>query len=99
MGWQPGQEIAELKAKISAAIADERGWDVLFFAGHSNETVLTGGELAIAPNVSLSISEITPQLLKAKQRGLQFALFNSCSGLTLANSLIDLGLSQVAVMR
>src|SRR5919199_2174802 len=99
VGWQPGQDIAELKAKISAAITDERGWDVLFFAGHSNEMALMGGELAIAPNVSMSIGEITPQLLLAKQRGLQFALFNSCCGLSLAHSLIDLGLSQVAVMR
>lgn len=99
VGWQPGQDIAELKQKISVAIADECGWDVLFFAGHSNEAALTGGELAIAPNVSMSICEIIPQLLLAKQRGLQFALFNSCSGLSLASSLIDLGLSQVAVMR
>jgi hypothetical protein len=99
VGWQPGQDIAELKEKISAAIANECGWDVLFFAGHSNEAALTGGELAIAPNVSMSICEIIPQLLLAKQRGLQFALFNSCSGLSLARSLIDLGLSQVAVMR
>ena len=99
VGWQPGQDIAELKASISAAIADERGWDVLFFAGHSNEMAMTGGELGIAPNVSMSIREITPQLLLAKQRGLQFALFNSCSGLNIAASLIDLGLSQVAIMR
>src|SRR5919199_6375708 len=35
----------------------------------------------------------------AKERGLQFALFNSCNGLSLANTLISLGLSQVAVMR
>ena len=99
VGWQPGQNIAELKASISAAIADECGWDILFFAGHSNEMAMTGGELAIAPNISMSIREITPQLLLAKQRGLQFALFNSCSGLNIAASLIDLGLSQVAIMR
>jgi CHASE2 domain-containing sensor protein len=99
VGWQPGQDITELKTQISASIADKRGWDVLFFAGHSNETLMTGGELAIAPNVSISIREIMPQLVWAKQRGLQFALFNSCCGLKIAASLIDLGLSQVAVMR
>lgn len=99
VGWQPGQDIPELKAKISAAIASEHGWDVLLFAGHSNEMAITGGELAIAPNTSISIREITPQLLLAKQRGLKFALFNSCCGLDLATSLIDLGLSQVAIMR
>jgi hypothetical protein len=98
VGWKEGKPIDELKTEISRAIADSRGWDVLFFAGHSNETALTGGELGIAPNVSIRISEIAPQLAIAKERGLQFALFNSCSGLNLAESLIDLGLSQVAVM-
>jgi hypothetical protein len=99
IGWQPGDNITDLKAKVRETLADTRGWDVLFFAGHSNETDLTGGELAIAPNESILISEIAPQLKLAKDRGLQFAIFNSCNGLSIANALIDLGLSQVAVMR
>jgi len=99
VGWQPGKDIEALKTEICSAIADEAGWDILLFAGHSNETDYTGGELAIAPHTVLSLAEIAPYLLQAKERGLQFALFNSCSGLSLANSLIDLGLSQVAVMR
>ena len=99
VGWQPGKDIESLKSEIVNAITDERGWDVLFFAGHSNETELNGGELAIAPNVSLFLQELAPSLTIAKERGLQFALFNSCKGLSLANALINLGLSQVAVMR
>lgn len=99
IGWQPGSSVSELKENICANLADEQGWDVLFFAGHSNETQLTGGELAIAPNTSLSISEITPYLQIAQAQGLQFAIFNSCSGINIAESLIDLGLSQVVVMR
>jgi CHASE2 domain-containing sensor protein len=100
VGWQKGRDDKDaLKAEIVNAITDERGWDVLFFAGHSNETALTGGELAIAPGVSLFLKEIAQPLTIAMERGLQFALFNSCSGLSLANSLINLGLSQVAVMR
>ena len=99
VGWQPQQNKAELKDKIVKAITDERGWDILFFAGHSNETINTGGELAIAPATSISIKEIAQPLTIAKQRGLQFAIFNSCSGLSIANTLIDMGLSQVAVMR
>ncbi len=99
VGWQPGQDIADLKVQIVEAIIDERGWDILLFAGHSNEAVLLGGELAIAPGVSFFLSELEQALLVAKERGLQFALFNSCNGLTLANALISLGLSQVAVMR
>jgi hypothetical protein len=99
LGWQPNQTPAQVMQQISAAIEDEQGWDVLFFAGHSNETDMTGGELGIAPGVSMSISEITPQLIAAKQRGLQVAIFNSCSGLSIADALINIGFSQVVVMR
>lgn len=99
VGWQPEQNIFELKAKIKKALTSERGWDILFFAGHSNESLLTGGEIAIARNVTISLAEITPAINIALEKGLQFAIFNSCNGLSIANTLIDLGLSQVAVMR
>ncbi|MBD2200352.1 MULTISPECIES: CHASE2 domain-containing protein [Calothrix] len=89
----------ELKTEIFNAINDNKGWDILFFAGHSNENILTGGELYVAPNVSLGIQDIAEVLKKAQARGLQFAIFNSCSGLNIAESLINLGLSQVIVMR
>ena len=92
-------ESASIKQQIKRALIDERGWDILFFAGHSCETNLTGGEIAIAPHLALSVSEIADDLKIARANGLQFALFNSCSGLSIANSLIDLGLSQVVVMR
>jgi len=99
VGWQQGKSIDALETEIKRAIANERGWDMLFFAGHSNETQSTGGELGIAPNTFMSIQDIAPQLAIARQNGLQFALFNSCKGLSLAESLIDMGFSQVAVMR
>ncbi|MFM2432710.1 MAG: hypothetical protein RLZZ511_3924 [Cyanobacteriota bacterium] len=99
VGWQAGQDPTGLKETIATAIADPQGWDILFFAGHSNETSITGGELTIAPNVSILVQEIAPQLIQARDRGLQFAIFNSCSGLSIANALVDLGLSQVAIMR
>ncbi len=105
VGWQkakrghPEKTIAQLQHEIRAALTDKQGWDVLLFAGHSNETDITGGTIAIAPGVSLSIQELAGDLAIARERGLQFALFNSCSGLNIADSLIDLGLSQVAVMR
>ena len=97
--WQRGQSAAEIKQQIQWALTDDWGWEVLFFAGHSNETAITGGELAIAPNLAIAVKEIAEQLKIAQTNGLQFALFNSCSGLSIANSLINLGLSQVAVMR
>jgi len=99
VGWQPGKSIAALETDIKRAIADDQGWDMLFFAGHSNETCSTGGELGIAPKTFMNVQDITPQLAIAQQKGLQFALFNSCKGLSLAESLIGLGFGQVAVMR
>ena len=98
VGWQ-GKADKTLRSRIRSAITDEIGWDVLFFAGHSNETALTGGELGIAPGESLALLEITGDLKTAIDRGLQFAIFNSCRGLSIAQTLIDAGLSQVMIMR
>lgn len=99
VGWQPGQDPTVLLNQVTQAITDSRGWDVLLFAGHSNEAATSGGELAIAPHLSLTVNELLPSLTVARQNGLQFALFNSCSGLSIAKSLIDLGFNQVAIMR
>jgi hypothetical protein len=101
VGWSTDtqQPLAQVRQDITDAITDERGWDILFFAGHSDETRMAGGRLAIAPGASITIEELRPYLAIAKNRGLQLALFNSCSGLQIAESLIDLGLNQVIVMR
>ncbi|NEO39658.1 MAG: CHASE2 domain-containing protein [Moorea sp. SIOASIH] len=98
IGWQPGTESTSLKQEIVKEIANPRGWDILFFAGHSNETPCTGGELHIAPDASLGINEIQQSLQQGIANGLKFAIFNSCDGISIAESLIALGLPQVAVM-
>ncbi|MEM7553094.1 MAG: CHASE2 domain-containing protein [Cyanobacteria bacterium P01_A01_bin.84] len=97
--WKEGKDVNLLKEEILTNLTAEKGWDILFFAGHSNETNLTGGEIAIAPNASISLSELERPLTIAKNQGLQVAIFNSCSGLSIANKLIDLGISQVVIMR
>lgn len=99
IGYHPGVAIPQLKQQIADAIADPLGWDMLIFAGHSNDTDLTGGELGIAPGVSIQIKEIESQLAIARQNGLQCAVFNSCNGVSIAETLIGLGVSQVVVMR
>lgn len=98
-GWRSNCSTTDLKTEICQAIAEPQGWDILFFAGHSNETNITGGELAIAPNTSILVSEIAQYLKTAQERGLQFAIFNSCNGSTIAEQFINFGLNQVAVMR
>ncbi|MBD2356491.1 CHASE2 domain-containing protein [Tolypothrix sp. FACHB-123] len=96
--WQKEKNINHWKDEIVTALTTEN-CDMLFFAGHSNETTFTGGQLSIAPNVTIALSEIEKPLTTAIDRGLKFAIFNSCDGLSIANKLIDLGLSQVAIMR
>ena len=93
------KSIEEWRSHICDTIADNQGWDMLFFFGHSEENSSTGGKIGIAPHESISINDFSPYLKKAQNKGLQFALFNSCSGLDIANSLIDLGINQVIIMR
>ena len=99
VGWQPGISSTQIIKDINSAIVDERGWDILFFAGHSNECEVTGGEIGVAPQVSIPINQIASKLTIARERGLKVAIFNSCSGLNIADALINLGFSQVIVMR
>ena len=99
IGWRPHVNVTELAQSICHKISDPDGWDMLFFFGHSNEADSVGGEIAIAPNANLSMRELGPYLQQAQQHGLQFALFNSCKGLDIADTLVDLGLNQVVVMR
>ncbi|NJM48035.1 MAG: CHASE2 domain-containing protein [Alkalinema sp. RU_4_3] len=99
VGWKTTDTEQTLLNRITSEIVDPRGWDLLFFAGHSNETTTTGGELSLGPNITLSIRNLAPKLRIALSHGLQAAVFNSCRGLNIAESLIDLGLGQVLVMR
>lgn len=95
--WLPDEDPAVIKTRIARSICDKRGWDVLFFSGHSDETATSGGRFAIAPNVSFSICELEDQLTQAKDHGLRLAIFNSCSGLSIAHALVDLGVQVVAM--
>lgn len=98
-GWQQGHDPLQVKENIRTALIDPQGWDILFFSGHSDEARVVGGEVLVAPWVSISMHEIAHDLDVAKRNGLQFALFNSCAGLDIAETLVESGLSQVAIMR
>ncbi|MEM9543546.1 MAG: CHASE2 domain-containing protein [Cyanobacteria bacterium P01_E01_bin.42] len=96
--WRIKDNPKAIKQAISETLQDDRGWDILFFAGHSDETQYTGGRLELSPQVSLAIGELEESLIQARQNGLRLAIFNSCNGLSIATRLVDLGL-QVVVMR
>ena len=100
----PGAEIVFLvepkRKELDDRLWDKRGWDILFFAGHSysledDET----GKIVINSHESLTIPQLKNALNKAIERGLQLAIFNSCAGLGLAAQLIDLSIPQMIVMR
>ncbi len=88
----------DLRQQVFDKITSVDGWDILFFIGHSDEANW-GGEFYLTPNLSLRIEDIKESLSQAAKNGLQLAFFNSCSGIDIAEYLIELGLSQVIIMR
>jgi len=88
------------KQEVFEVIWDWRGWDILFFAGHSiSEPDATTGKLFIKNGKSLEIGDLKLTLRKAIARGLKLAIFNSCDGLGIAKQLADWNMPQVIVMR
>lgn len=90
------------RQQLNDRLWDPEGWDILFFAGHSTSQgreLEVVGRLFINPTESLTIPELHHALKKSLERGLQIAIFNSCDGLGLAQSLADLQIPQVLVMR
>lgn len=95
------------KAKINFLIEPQRkelsnelwtkGWDILFFAGHSysQET----GVLQINKTTTITLDKLKHGLKKAIENGLRLVIFNSCDGLGLAEALEELHIPHVIVMR
>lgn len=80
---------------------DAAGWDILFFAGHS-QTEAETGRIYINENPvnnSLTIEQLASALSRAIENGLSLAIFNSCDGVGLAQALGKLQIPGVIVMR
>ncbi|MEQ8466269.1 CHAT domain-containing tetratricopeptide repeat protein [Coleofasciculus sp. E1-EBD-02] len=102
-------------AKITWLVEPERqeltdqlwqaGWDIIFFAGHSqSEDNITHGRLYINQNEqnnSLRMGEVKEAMRKAVDNGLKLAIFNSCDGLGLVRDLAadQIPLPPMIVMR
>nr|RNJ67974.1 MAG: CHASE2 domain-containing protein [Leptolyngbya sp. IPPAS B-1204] len=100
----PGAEVVFLveasRQQLNHQLWDERGWDILFFAGHSSSLMgRATGEIAINRTEHLTIEQLKHALKAAIDRGLKFAIFNSCDGLGLAKAMADLNIPQLVVMR
>ncbi|KAB8335310.1 CHAT domain-containing protein [Scytonema tolypothrichoides VB-61278] len=89
------------RQELNAQLWNSDGWDILFFAGHS-QTENEIGRIYINQNPtnnSLTIEELNQALLAAIGNGLKLAIFNSCDGLGLAVALEKLNIPTVIVMR
>ncbi|NEQ06027.1 MAG: CHAT domain-containing protein [Moorea sp. SIO4E2] len=92
--------VEPLRLELDRALWDNKGWDILFFSGHSYSQVDgKSGYISINRTDSLIISDLKNALKASIERGLKIAIFNSCDGLGLAQSLTDLHIPQVIVMR
>jgi hypothetical protein len=80
---------------------DSIGWDVLFFAGHSQTEGETGRIYLNeeTTNNSLTVDKLSEALKTAIERGLQLAIFNSCDGIGLGLALERLNIPVGIVMR
>jgi CHASE2 domain-containing sensor protein len=88
------------RQELDLMLWDKKGWDILFFAGHSSSQVNgETGEIYINRHDSLTIEQLKNGLKTAISRGLRLAIFNSCDGLGLATQLASLHIPQMIVMR
>ncbi|BAZ40707.1 WD-repeat protein [Calothrix sp. NIES-4101] len=89
------------QTELNRQLVDPQGWEILFFAGHSHTEGETG-RIYLNENPtdnSLTIAELQADLKIAIANGLKLAVFNSCDGLGLANSLGKLYIPTTIIMR
>lgn len=93
--------IAPSREAFDRSLWDSAGWDILFFAGHSQTEDKTGRLYINEEPVhnSLTIAQLKEGLKSAIANGLQLAIFNSCDGIGLAQALGQLNIPQIVVMR
>lgn len=84
--------------QLHESLWQPEGWDVFFFAGHS-QTEGETGIIDLNQKDRLTIDQIKYALDKAIANGLKIAIFNSCDGLGLAQQLSALQIPYVVVMR
>jgi AAA ATPase domain/WD domain, G-beta repeat len=89
---QPNRE------NLTTTLADARGWDIIFFSGHS-DTADSTGRIYINATDSLTMNELKDVLKPAIEHRVQIAIFNSCDGLGITPVLERLNIDRLIVMR
>jgi branched-chain amino acid transport system substrate-binding protein len=96
-------EQPQTRQKITNQLASQRGFDILFFAGHSQSKInTTTGTFYInerESNNSVNINQLEKSFRTAVRNGLQLAIFNSCDGIGLARRLLEFNMPRIVVMR
>jgi uncharacterized protein YjbI with pentapeptide repeats len=82
------------RAKLTATLADAKGWDIIFFSGHSE-----AGQISINQAEHLTMDELKDVLAPAIAKRVQIFIFNSCDGLELTPDLEKLNIDRLIVMR
>ncbi|MEG4056468.1 MULTISPECIES: CHAT domain-containing protein [unclassified Microcoleus] len=91
--------------ELNDRLFDEKGWQIFFFAGHSNsDDNATNGRLHINQNPTnntITVNELKLGVNRASAKGLQLLIFNSCSSFGLAADLVAQNhpLPSIIVMR
>lgn len=87
--------------ELNQELLNPQGWEIFFFAGHSQTEGETGRIYLNenSTNNSLTIVQLQASLKIAIANGLKLAIFNSCDGLGLANTLEQLHIPTIIVMR
>ncbi|MEA5511585.1 CHAT domain-containing protein [Crocosphaera sp. UHCC 0190] len=90
-------------SQLNQYLSNFQGWDILFFAGHSQTEGETGrlyiNDQKEKNHNSITIKQLKESLKEALTNGLQLAIFNSCDGLGLGNDLASLYIPLTIVMR
>lgn len=85
--------------ELKNVLVEPKGWNIIFYAGHSETNAEGKGVLHLNEQESITIDDIKEQLEVAIQNGLYLAIFNSCDGLGIAAQLAELRLPQSIVMK
>ncbi|NEQ68967.1 MAG: CHASE2 domain-containing protein [Symploca sp. SIO2D2] len=89
--------------ELCQQLRDQQGWDILVYAGHSssrkNKSGQMRGQIESDLDNILECNDFKYALTAAADKRLQLIIFNSCSGLGLANQLTEFNIPHIMVMR
>lgn len=84
--------------EFSATLNNVKGWDILFFTGHSGMDN-AGGWFELNSTTKIRSKPFQLTLQTACQNGLQLAVFSSCDGVQLAQDLSAFNVPTIIAMR